>query len=112
MKIDSYSFGEIVIDGKKFTNDVIIYPDRIESNWWRKEGHELNPEDITEIIKEKPDLLIIGTGSSGLIEVKEGTKKILKQNNIEFVSVKTEEACRIFNEKSNGKIIAALHLTC
>jgi len=110
MKIESYSFGEIVINGKKFTNDVIIYPDRIEK-WWRKQGHELNPEDITEIIKEKPDLLVIGTGANGCMEVKDVTRKILKQNNIEFTSARTDEACRIFNG-TRGKIIAALHLTC
>ena len=111
MKIQSFSFGQIIVDGKKFTDDVIIYSDRIDSSWWRKEGHELNPEDITEIIKEKPDLLIIGTGTANLMKVKEETKQILKQNNIEFVVVKTEEACKIFNN-SSGKVIAALHLTC
>jgi len=110
MKIDSYSFGEIVIDRKKYTNDVIIYPSKIQS-WWRKKGHEVNPRDITEIMQNKPDLLIIGTGTSGLMQVKGETKNILKQNDIEFIAVKTEEACKIFNEKI-GKVIAALHLTC
>jgi len=110
MKIESYSFGKIIIDGKIYTEDVII-SDKIES-WWRKESHQVYPKDIQGIIREKPDLLIIGTGAYGAMKVNEETKEILKQNNIEFVSVKTEEACRIFNETTDKKVIAALHLTC
>jgi hypothetical protein len=33
MTIESYSFGKITIDGELFTSDVILYPDRIDSNW-------------------------------------------------------------------------------
>jgi len=32
MKIDSYSFGRIVIDGQVYTSDVIIYPDRVDAS--------------------------------------------------------------------------------
>jgi len=39
--IEHYSFGRIVIDGKEYTKDLIIYPDKIRANWWRKEGHKL-----------------------------------------------------------------------
>lgn len=113
MRIQSYSFGKVIIDGKEYTSDVIVYPDRIDSNWWRKRGHELNPEDIKGIIRENPDLLIIGTGAYGLVRVKEKTKKILRKRGIEFTSAKTEEACKIYNERSGkAKVIAALHLTC
>jgi hypothetical protein len=43
-KIESYRFGEIVIDGRRYSNDVIIYPDRVDGKWWREEGHSLVPE--------------------------------------------------------------------
>ncbi len=36
MKISDYSFGNITINGETYTKDVIIYPDRIFSLWWRK----------------------------------------------------------------------------
>ena len=47
--IDSYQFGEIVISGKEYSSDVIIFPDRVIDNWWRETGHELCLEDITEV---------------------------------------------------------------
>jgi hypothetical protein len=30
--IDSYDFGAIVIDGKRYSSDVIIYPDRVKDD--------------------------------------------------------------------------------
>ncbi|MCG2675765.1 hypothetical protein L6304_01045, partial [bacterium] len=47
----------MVIDGKEYTNDLIIYPDHIQSSWWRKEGHRLDTEDIKEILEAKPEVL-------------------------------------------------------
>jgi len=36
--IDGYSFGRIVVEGKEYTSDLIIYPDHIQGDWWREEG--------------------------------------------------------------------------
>ena len=47
-KIDSYHFGQIIINGKKYTSDVIIFPDRVQGDWWRNESHELSLKDIAE----------------------------------------------------------------
>ena len=69
MKIDSYSFGRIVIEGRACTSDVIIYRDRVDASWWRKEGHRLQPDDIAEALNEHPDVLIIGTGFAGVMRM-------------------------------------------
>ncbi len=46
MNIDSYAFGNIVIDGMRFTSDLIIYPDgRIVDGWWRQSGHLMTEVD-------------------------------------------------------------------
>ncbi|GAH23507.1 unnamed protein product, partial [marine sediment metagenome] len=74
MIINSYSFGSITIDGKNYRSDVIIFPDKINSRWWRKSGHLLSDEDIGEILKYKPEMLIIGTGASGLMMVDQKVK--------------------------------------
>ncbi|MBU0687267.1 MAG: hypothetical protein KKB81_05390 [Candidatus Margulisbacteria bacterium] len=111
--IDHYSFGQITIDGKAYTSDVIIYPDHVNPSWWRKEGHNLQIEDLTEVITAKPDTLIIGTGASGVMDVSEKVKQAIAQKGIKLIVEKTGEACKIYNKlKSSGKVIAALHLTC
>jgi hypothetical protein len=39
MHIDSYQFGEIVIDGAEYDSDCLITGNRIQTNWRRKQGH-------------------------------------------------------------------------
>ena len=112
--IDRYDFGKITIGGKNYSSDVIIFPDKIKDNWWRKQGHLLLPEDLGEVVKEKPDILVVGTGYSGLMQVPESTVKWLKEQGIKAEIKPTREACSIFNRllSSNKKVIAVLHLTC
>lgn len=50
MTVDGYSFGEISIDGKPYTKDVIIWPDHVKCPWWRAEGHNLTADDLSEIL--------------------------------------------------------------
>ncbi|MBU4228149.1 hypothetical protein KJ987_07855, partial [bacterium] len=67
--IENYSFGQMLINGKIYNSDLIIFKDHIYGSWWRKEGHNLCINDIKEIINKKPNVLIIGTGYSGLMQV-------------------------------------------
>jgi len=113
MKIDHYSFGKIVINSKTYTSDVIICPDSVDSSWWRKEGHYLQPIDLDKAVSAKPDLLIIGTGYSGVMVVPEETILFIKSKNIEVLVERTEKATELYNALSKDrKVIAALHLTC
>ena len=90
--INSYSFGNITIDGKKFSKDLIIFPNSINSSWRRKTGHLLTEDDIAEILDYKPEVLIIGTGASGLMKVDDKLKEKLKTLGTETVIKKTSEA--------------------
>ncbi len=111
--IDSYSFGKIVIDKKEYTKDVIIFPDRIKDNWWRKKGHELHIEDVNEIFQEALEILIVGTGKFGMVKVLPETVNRIESAKIDLIIENTENACKIYNELSkNKKVAAALHLTC
>ncbi|MGQ9569936.1 MAG: Mth938-like domain-containing protein [Thermodesulfovibrionales bacterium] len=113
MKIEHYSFGNIVIDGKPYTSDVIIYPERVDSSWWRKQGHSLHIADLKDIIPENPEILVIGTGYSGAMVVPEETLLYLKSKGIDVYIERTTKAVELFNKFQKGeKVIAALHLTC
>ncbi len=113
MKINSYNFGEIIIDGKKFTHDVIIYPDRVDAEWWRKEGHKLAIEDLQEVLKNPPETLIVGTGANGVLKVPSKVKQQLESKGIKVKIEKTDRACKLFNElEKKDKVVIALHLTC
>jgi hypothetical protein len=113
MKIDSYSFGRIVIDGRTYTSDVIIYPGRVDASWRRKEGHLLRPADLGEALKAKPDVLIIGTGYAGVMRVPPENVDRIAGQGIEAKVERTSKAVELYNELQGARIvIAALHLTC
>lgn len=114
MNIELYSFGNITIYGKTYTADVIIYPGKVDSAWWRKEGHYLQVADLADVIKAKPEVVIIGTGYSGVMVVPKETISHLESRGIEVHVERTGKAVELFN-KVQGKdkiVIAALHLTC
>ena len=111
--IDSYGFGRIVIDGESYSSDVVIYPNRVDGNWWRKEGHSLHIEDLSEIVEESPEVLVLGTGDPGLLKVRPEADALLRSKGIELIAEPTKRACERYNELSKTKkVIAALHLTC
>jgi len=112
--IDSYSFGQIVVNGKRYTNDIIIFPNRIKDNWWRKIGHRIDIEDLKEAIQEKPEILVVGTGYFGFVKVPAEVKEYVKRKGIELIAQSTKDACNTFNSllKSGKKVVAALHLAC
>lgn len=111
--IEAYQFGEIRISGKNYHNDVIVYPDHIDSKWWRKQGHALDVDDIKDVIDAKPDVIIVGTGQPGMMRVSEETLARIRGLKIEIMVMPTEQACKEFNRIASEKIaIACLHLTC
>ena len=111
--IESYEFGRIVIDGNAYSSDLIICPDRVITDWWRKDGHGLYPEDLEKVMDLKPEKLIIGCGANNILKVPDSTRKWLAGKGIELIDLPTKEACDKFNDlSSSGKVIAGLHLTC
>ena len=111
--IDSYQFGLIVVSGKRYTSDVIIFPDRVKDDWWRKIGHELCRDDIAEAITENPEVLIVGTGAFGLVKVLPEVKESVEAQGVKLVMETTDKACHTYNQLCHSqKVVAALHLTC
>lgn len=111
--IEDYKFGEIRISGKTYCQDVIIYPEKIDANWWRRQGHNLALDDIKEVIDAQPEIIIIGKGEPGLMAVEEKTITQLQNLNIQTIVLPTKEACAEYNRTfKTKKVIACLHLTC
>lgn len=112
--IEYYDFGIIVIDGKRYTSDVIVFPDRVRDRWWRKEGHRLAIEDLKEVLKAEPQAIVVGTGYSGLMKVPNDVRQSLDKKGIRLIVEKTGDATKTFNKlaASGEKVVAALHLTC
>jgi len=111
--IDSYQFGLLVVNGKRYTSDVIIFPDRVRGDWWTKRGHQLCLDDIAEVLAENPEVLVVGTGDSGLVRVLPEVREGVDAQGIKLIVETTDKACNIYNQLCHSqKVVAALHLTC
>lgn len=77
-------------------------------------GHRLHPEDLAGVLKARPEVLVIGTGYSGVMKVSRETMSLLVSLGIEVKIERTGKAVKMFNALQAGhkQVIAALHLTC
>ena len=114
MRISSYQFGRIVIDGVTYDSDCLILAGTVLANWRRKQGHVLSAEDLQPVVAAKPSILVVGCGASGLMKVAKDVLQFLQEHNIKLEAYDTYQAVERFNELSqtDEKVAAALHLTC
>jgi len=119
--IGKYHFGSITIDGKTYEYDVEVRWTGEVLKWWRGESHVIDIDDVKRAIDQNPELIIIGTGESGLAKVTERTKEEILSKGIGLIVDKTEEAVKTFNiqkeesteeEGVQKKVIGLFHLTC
>jgi hypothetical protein len=110
--IHDYRFGHIIIDGQEHTKDVIILPDRVVPNWWRKDGHSLVLDDLAEVIQDLPQTLIVGSGAYGRMKPDPETVDELRGRGITIEILETEDAVKRYRELAPSDTAAALHLTC
>lgn len=110
--IESYHFGHIVVDGEEYSDDILILHKGVK-NWWRKKGHELCPEDLEEVILERPEVLVLGAGAYEMVRVPSETRQLLESQGIRLVVEATDKACQSYNQLClSQRVAAALHLTC
>ncbi len=115
MRIDEYQFGKMVVDGNPYEFDLMICGEELCEKWRRNEGHNLCLEDLEWMSERGPEILIIGKGNVGCMEVPIGVVEELRQRGVDVRVAKTGEAVELYNEiaqKETRKIGAAFHLTC
>ena len=112
-RVESYGFGQMVVDGEKYTNDLILLPDRVVPNWWREDGHRLSAKDLNEVFATKSEVLLVGTGAYGAMKVPQETRQAMQETGIELRITETDKAWRVYNElREKRKTAGAFHLTC
>lgn len=113
--IENCTFGTIVVDGKKYSSDMIIYPDRhVEEGWRRKSGHRLSTDDLSRLIKCGPEVIVAGTGVFGRMKPEKELEGFLREKGIMFISEPNRKAMETYNKLLSGmsKVSACFHLTC
>jgi len=101
-------------EGQGAGKDIFLWDGRV-SSWTARKGHQLKPNMVASACKEDIEILVIGNGVHGAIEVTEKTKETIRAAGIKKVIIqKTPEACVTYNryihEGANVALLA--HGTC
>jgi hypothetical protein len=111
-EIDSYRFGRIVVDGTEHRRDLILLPDRVVPEWWRREGHSLALEDLEGVLPDLPERLVLGCGAHGRLVPDPAVIEALARRGIAVEALPTGAAVERYRELDPARTAAALHLTC
>jgi hypothetical protein len=111
-RLEGYEFGRVLVDGEEHRRDVIVLPDRVVSDWRRRNGHELVLDDLEAVLDELPQRLVVGTGAYGQVEPDPEALEALRRRGVEVDVLPTGEAVRLFAELEPERTAVALHLTC
>jgi hypothetical protein len=115
LRIESYSFGKIRVDGVDYTDDVIVLRDRVISPWWRKAGgHLFAPSDLEDVIAARAEVVVLGLGAYGVVKVDPAAEAALSEAGSRVVALESGDAVAEYNRlvDAGEDAIAALHLTC
>jgi hypothetical protein len=111
-RLENYSFGRLKVDGREHTRDLIVLPDRVVPDWWRREGHSLAMEDLDEVLDELPERLVLGVGAHGRLRPDAAVIAELERRGVQVECLPTDAAVRRYRELDEHRTAAALHLTC
>ena len=106
-----WRFGLLVYSAIPFPGvDLVIHVNGLPSLRGSK-AHFVGLAEIEPLLRERPKVLIIGTGYDNMVQVEE---QILALCSVQVLPLPTPEAVRRYNElKGEGKRVAAIiHSTC
>jgi hypothetical protein len=111
-RLEDYSFGRLTVDGHEHTRDLIVLPERVVPDWWRRDGHSLAMEDLDDVLDELPPRLVLGVGAHGRLRPDPAVIAELERRGVQVECLPTDAAVRRYGELDERRTAAALHLTC
>ena len=109
--IESISMGKLLFKGKVSRSDTIVYPDHMDTKWWIKSRNCIESEDLEDVLKFEPEVVVVGTGFMMPISISDDAVNTLKSAGIEVFVEKAEAAAEIFNENTpKKKTVGLFHL--
>jgi hypothetical protein len=117
VKAKLVTFGEIQINGERYTGDVVIEGGRIRrrrkgpSKALRERfGH--TPLSVAEDVPWGGKRLIVGTGADGALPVASEVYEEGARRGIAIEALPTRDACRLLARLKAKDVYAVLHITC
>ena len=112
--IQSYHFGFMEVDGITHRRDLKIIHGKVVGDWRRSRGHYLSRSDLTDVLAAEPEIVVVGTGAYGAMQVSSELIQLMEARRIHLMIQPTAQAVLSFNRHHAGNrdVAAAFHLTC
>ena len=116
MRFERLQFGQLEIDGKLFTDDVVIDAGEIRSR--NSNPSKLRypnihtPLSTAESIPWNCRVLLVGTGMHGRLPVVDAVKDEAARRSVELVCAPTPEVVERLKKSFPPDVNVILHLTC
>ena len=94
--IDAYDQNSVTIKNNTYKNGVIIFPEKIINKFSIKDYKDLNNNNLYEVFKYKPELILIGSNLKNKI-LDNAVQILFIEKKIPFESMNFDSACRTFN---------------
>jgi len=117
-KITRCEFGQIGVGPETCQRDVYI---RVNGEVKKRDkdlaktkhgsSHVVGPDELEKVCRGGPEVLMIGAGFSGLVELTEPGRRFLDRRAIDHKLLPTPEAVKAYN-KSKQRKAALIHVTC
>lgn len=116
---DSSRFGEVIINGRSY-GDVLVVGEEIEERDDPRLERELGTDhlignwEVEKLLSNKPEIVIIGTGTAGALRVTSEVEERFKKARVELIILTTPSAIEEYNGlvKMGKKVNALIHSTC
>ena len=122
--IEHFSWARFVIRGAEHSTtecgdlgmgkDICVVGDTV-SAWAERKGHKLKPDMVAGVYGQGIEVLVIGNGVRGLIEISKKARQAVTEHGIpRLIIEKTPDACRTYNElyRQGARVALLAHGTC
>jgi len=119
VKIDSVEWGEIWVDGKQYHQVLIVGEEVFERDSEKLHQlfgttHKTGKWEEEMLLEGKPEVIVIGNGWDGVLQVTENFKLKIEKLGITLKILRTSEAVREYNKlaEEGKRVNALIHTTC
>jgi len=117
-KIEKFSFGSIVVDGKKYRRDVLIFADgtvkKRTGGFLMFGSHKIKKRELETLTQGQPETIIVGTGTDGIAHIASDVESWTVGKNLNLLVQPSYNAVAKLNELigQKKKVAALIHITC
>jgi hypothetical protein len=117
LRIVGISWGRMEVEGLGEGKDFKLYPGGGRAWDWAETGTRhspgIQPADVEELVTHGATTVVLSQGMNKQLHVHPDTCRYLEERSITVRVAETSEAVRIYNELTEGTLVAGLfHSTC